>query len=104
MLDEADRVLDGGFDNQLRTVLAAMPKKRKTLLFTATVSDDLRWMVREASDKKPFVFDASEDQGEDKQVILLTLVRSDGFVKSDSLTFFLFFGRSLCLAWTSDTC
>ena len=36
VLDEADRLLDLGFDEELRRVLALLPMKRQTLLFSAT--------------------------------------------------------------------
>ena len=36
VLDEADRLLDLGFDDELRRVLALLPAKRQTLLFSAT--------------------------------------------------------------------
>jgi len=36
VLDEADRLLEGGFDEQLSTIIKAVPTKRQTLLFTAT--------------------------------------------------------------------
>ena len=42
VLDEADRMLDLGFSNELNAVFAALPKRRQTLLFSATFSDEIR--------------------------------------------------------------
>ncbi|KFC74437.1 DEAD/DEAH box helicase [Massilia sp. LC238] len=44
VLDEADRMLDLGFSKELDQVFAALPKKRQTLLFSATFSDQIRAM------------------------------------------------------------
>jgi ATP-dependent RNA helicase RhlE len=37
VLDEADRMLDMGFVNDVRRVVAALPRTRRTLLFSATI-------------------------------------------------------------------
>ncbi|MYN15989.1 DEAD/DEAH box helicase [Rugamonas sp. FT107W] len=42
VLDEADRMLDLGFERDLDILLAALPKQRQTLLFSATFSDEIR--------------------------------------------------------------
>ncbi len=42
ILDEADRMLDLGFSEELRDIYAALPKKRQTLLFSATFSEAIR--------------------------------------------------------------
>lgn len=42
VLDEADRMLDLGFSRELDAVFAALPKRRQTLLFSATFSDAIR--------------------------------------------------------------
>ncbi|WPO99399.1 DEAD/DEAH box helicase [Pseudomonas sp. HR96] len=42
VLDEADRMLDLGFSEELRDIYAALPKKRQTLLFSATFSEAIR--------------------------------------------------------------
>ena len=42
VLDEADRMLDLGFINDIRKILALLPPRRQNLLFSATFSSDIR--------------------------------------------------------------
>jgi ATP-dependent RNA helicase RhlE len=42
VLDEADRMLDMGFVHDVRRICAAIPDKRQTLLFSATIPTDIQ--------------------------------------------------------------
>src|SRR6184192_2843725 len=50
VLDEADRMLDMGFAPDVRRILTALPEKRQTMLFSATVSPEVDALARRALD------------------------------------------------------
>ncbi len=45
VLDEADRMLDMGFVNDVRLIVGRIPKKRQTLLFSATISPAVKTLA-----------------------------------------------------------
>jgi len=51
VLDEADRMLDMGFAPDVRRILRALPDKRQTMLFSATVSSEVDALARAALDR-----------------------------------------------------
>lgn len=45
VLDEADQMLDMGFIHDIKKILSFVPKKRQTLLFSATMSSEIKSIV-----------------------------------------------------------
>ena len=51
VLDEADRMLDMGFIHDVRRIVETLPKKRQTMLFSATLSKDITALAGDMLDK-----------------------------------------------------
>ncbi len=52
VVDEADRMFDMGFINDVRRIIKPMPRKRQTMLFSATISPEVRALA-ESVQKSP---------------------------------------------------
>jgi len=61
VIDEADRLLEGGFVEQLSTILKCLPKKRQTLLFTATNAPVIHDTIA-ACDNNPHIWQCETTQ------------------------------------------
>lgn len=59
VLDEADRVLDVGFEAELRVIFQCLPKDRQTLLFSATMTDNLQALLQ-LSKNRAYFYEAYE--------------------------------------------
>ncbi|KAA9339037.1 DEAD/DEAH box helicase [Adhaeribacter soli] len=63
VLDEADKMLNLGFEEEMDRILALLPTRRQTLLFSATLADDING-IREKVLREPVVINAGEVQEE----------------------------------------
>ena len=90
VLDEADRMLDMGFEEPIREITGKTPKDRQSLLFSATFTDAIRGIARNTlRDPLEVTVDAAQEQAvieqrfvrvepERKQVALAGLLAQRG--------------------------
>ncbi|KAG1470811.1 hypothetical protein G6F56_002467 [Rhizopus delemar] len=61
VLDEADRMLDDGFENDIRSIMSYSPKDRQTLMFSATWPESIRKLASDFLNKPMRVTIGSPD-------------------------------------------
>ncbi len=67
VLDEADRMLDMGFSDEIGKIMTLLPKRRQSLLFSATFSEEIRKLTRSLL-SKPLQIDISPRNSTAKMV------------------------------------
>jgi len=60
IIDEADRILDVGFEEELKRIVRLLPKKRQTMLFSATATKKTEDLVKLALKKEPIAIGLDE--------------------------------------------
>ncbi|KAK9792970.1 hypothetical protein WJX73_003096 [Symbiochloris irregularis] len=55
VIDEADRILEIGFEEEVRQIVRLLPKERQTMLFSATQTTKVEDLARVSFNKKPLV-------------------------------------------------
>jgi ATP-dependent RNA helicase DDX18/HAS1 len=61
-MDEADRILEQGFEDDLRSILKLLPKERQTMLFSATQTKKVQDLVRLSVNPKNSIFVEVENE------------------------------------------
>jgi superfamily II DNA/RNA helicase len=65
VLDEVDRLISGGFKEEVEQVIKYLPNKRQNLFFTATFPDEIRPLVRNVLDNPEVI---KQDQKDSKLI------------------------------------
>jgi len=60
IIDEADRILDVGFEEEMKKIIKLLPKKRQTMLFSATSTKKTDDLVKVALKKEPIYIGIEE--------------------------------------------
>jgi len=64
IIDEADRILDVGFEEEMKRIVKLLPKKRQTMLFSATTTKKTEDLVKLALKKEPIYIGIEDKQAD----------------------------------------
>jgi len=87
IIDEADRILDVGFEEEMKKIIKLLPKKRQTMLFSATTTKKTEDLVAVALKKEPIYIGIEEKNVDGKMATVAGL--EQGYVVCPSEKRFL---------------
>lgn len=87
VIDEADRLMKGDFEDEINRVIKELPSTRQNLMFTATFPDSIRPLVREVL-SLPSVINL-DDKPEAEVIIEQRVIKVNHHVKNDLLAHLL---------------
>merc|ERR1711983_522231 len=89
IIDEADRILDVGFEEEMKKIIRLLPKKRQTMLFSATTTKKTEDLVAVALKKEP-IYIGIEDRTPDMPATVSGLEQGYVICPSDKRLLLLF--------------
>jgi len=101
VLDEADRMLDMGFSEDIRLILSDMPKDRQTLCFSATIPTEIERLIKEFLKTPTYISVKTQDVAVNIEQDVVYIPRGQnklevlyGLLAKADLTKVLIFGRT----------
>ncbi|KAL0832147.1 hypothetical protein ABMA28_001610 [Loxostege sticticalis] len=62
VVDEADKLLEAGFEKHITGIISLLPSKRQTILFSATIDDKVKNLARLALRNNPIIISTNDEK------------------------------------------
>lgn len=90
IIDEADRILDIGFEDEMRAIVKLLPTRRQTMLFSATLSKKTDDLISLALKKEPVYVGLDPNENSDDAATVAGLQQGFCILSSDKRFSLLF--------------
>merc|ERR1712226_219291 len=74
IIDEADRILEIGFEEEMKQIIRLLPKKRQTMLFSATQTQKVEDLAKVSLNRSPLYVGAEADK---RFLLLFTFLKKN---------------------------